>query len=69
MSKRIILPPGEETSMLLDGNFETNTYSINLKFSFFQALAMKTKLPDDIIFMPGMYGKKYRFFYMPNMRM
>ena len=55
------MPPGEETSMLLDGNFETNTYSINLKFSFFQALAMKTKLPDDIIFMPGMSGKKYRY--------
>ena len=57
----VILKPTEETSILLDGNFDQNSYSKNLKHSFFQALAMDTKLSDEIKFMPGMSGKKYRY--------
>ena len=40
----VILQRNEETSILLEGNFDENYYSKNLKLSFFQALAMNTKL-------------------------
>ena len=58
----VILDRAEETSISIDGDFEKNSYSKNLKKSFFQALAMNTKLSDEIKFMPGMSGKKYRYF-------
>ena len=58
----VILDRTEETSISIDGDFEKNSYSKNLKKSFFQALAMNTKLSDEIKFMPGMSGKKYRYF-------
>ena len=58
----VILDRNEETSISIDGDFEKNSYSRNLKKSFFQALAMNTKLSDEIKFMPGMSGKKYRYF-------
>jgi len=58
----VILDSAEETSISIDGEFEKNSYSKNLKKSFFQALAMDTKLSDEIKFMPGMSGKKYRYF-------
>jgi len=58
----VILDHTEETSISLDGDFEHNSYSKNLKYSLFQALAMNTKLSDEIKFMPGMSGKKYRYF-------
>jgi len=58
----VILDSTEETSISIDGEFEKNSYSKNLKKSFFQALAMDTKLSDEIKFMPGMSGKKYRYF-------
>ena len=57
----VILDHTEETSISIDGDFEKNSYSKNLKKSFFQALAMNTKLSDEIKFMPGMSGKKYRY--------
>ena len=58
----VILDSTEETSISIDGDFEKNSYSKNIKKSFFQALAMNTKLSDEIKFMPGMSGKKYRYF-------
>ena len=61
MENKIVLSPAEETSIKLDGNFDQNSYSKNLKNSFFKSLAMDTKLPDEIKFMPGMSGKKYRY--------
>jgi len=61
VSHNIIVSPEEETSILLEGNFDQNSYSKNLKDSFFQAFAIKTKLPNEIKFLPGMSGKKYRY--------
>ena len=61
MNMEVILDRTEETSISIDGDFEKNSYSKNLKLSFFQALAMNTKLSDEIKFMPGMSGKKYRY--------
>ena len=61
LTRNIILSPEEETSIILDGNFDQNTYSKNLKLSLSQALAMSTKIPDWIKFMPGMSGRKYRY--------
>ena len=58
----VILDSTEETSISIDGDFERNSYSKDIKKSFFQALAMNTKLSDEIKFMPGMSGKKYRYF-------
>jgi len=62
MNMEVILDSTEETSISINGDFEKNSYSKNLKLSFFQALAMNTKLSDEIKFMPGMSGKKYRYF-------
>ena len=61
ISHNVVLSPEEETSIFLGGNFDQNTYSKNLKLSLSQALAIKTKIPDWIKFMPGMSGKKYRY--------
>jgi len=60
MSREVVLSPNEETSIILDGNFDANDYSKNLKFSLNKALAIETKIPEDIKFMSGMSGKKYR---------
>ena len=61
ISHNVVVSPEEETSIFLGGNFDQNTYSKNLKLSLYQALAMDTKIPDWIKFMPGMSGKKYRY--------
>ena len=61
MSNKIVLSPKEETSILLDGNFDEHSYSKNLKLSLLQALAVNTKISDEIKFMSGMSGKKYRY--------
>ena len=37
VSHNVILPPEEETSILLEGDFDQNSYSKNLKYSLFQA--------------------------------
>ena len=60
-SREVVLSPAEETSILIEGNFEDNVYSKNLKVSLFQALAMNTKISNEIKFMSGMSGKKYRY--------
>ena len=62
MSNKIILSPQEETSISLEGNFEDNPYSKILKTAFFKSLSIDTKIPDWIKFMPGMSGRKYRYF-------
>ena len=61
MNSKILLPPTEETSILLEGNFDQNSYSKILKTAFFQSWAINTKIPDWIRFMPGMSGRKYRY--------
>jgi hypothetical protein len=61
MSTEIVLSPAEETSITLEGDFENNSYSKNLKTSLNMALAMNTKISDEIKFMSGMSGRKYRY--------
>ena len=61
VSREVVLSPAEETSILIEGNFEDNVYSKNLKVSLSQAIAMNTKISDEIKFMSGMSGKKYRY--------
>ena len=62
MNNQIVLSPKEEMSILLEGDFDQNSYSKIIKVALFQSLAINTKLPDWIKFMPGMSGKKYRYF-------
>ena len=61
MAREVVLSPAEETSILIEGNFDQNIYSKNLKLSLFKSLAMDTKISDEIKFMSGMSGKKYRY--------
>jgi len=61
ISNNVVVSPEEETSIFLEGNFDQNNYSINLKLSLSRALALDTKIPDWIKFLPGMSGKKYRY--------
>ena len=61
MSNKIVLSPKQETSILLEGDFDRNSYSKILRIAFFQSLAINTKIPDWIKFMSGMSGKKYRY--------
>ena len=62
MNNKIVLSPKEETSILLEGDFDRNSYSKIIRIAFFQSLAINTKIPDWIKFMSGMSGKKYRYF-------
>lgn len=62
MNNKIVFSPKEETSILLEGDFDRNSYSKILRIAFFQSLAINTKIPDWIKFMSGMSGKKYRYF-------
>ena len=59
---KIYLPVEEETSILLKGDFDKDAYSKNIKSAFNMALAIDTKIPNWIKLMPGMTGKKYRYF-------
>ena len=43
--------PTEETSIILNGNFNEDAYSKNLKSSLNKSLALETKLPNEIKFM------------------
>ena len=58
MENKIVLSRAEETSIKLDGNFDQNSYSKNLKLALFKSLAMDTKISDEIKFMSGMSGRK-----------
>ena len=46
MNNKIVLSPKEETSILLEGDFDRNSYSKILRIAFFQSLAINTKIPD-----------------------
>ena len=61
MDTEITLSAKEETSILLEGDFDRDSYSKILKTAFFQSWAINTKIPDWIRFMPGMSGRKYRY--------
>ena len=61
MDTKITLSAKEETSILLEGDFDRDSYSKILKTAFFQSWAINTKIPDWIKFMPGMSGRKYRY--------
>ena len=61
METKIVLSPEEDTSIKLDGNFDQNSYSKNLKLALFKSLAMDTKISDEFKFMSGMSGRKYRY--------
>mgnify|MGYP001262604368 FL=1 len=62
MENKIVISPTEETSIKLEGNFDQHSYSKNLRTAFFKSLSMDTKLSDEIKFMSGMSGRKYRYF-------
>ena len=61
MDTEITLSAKEETSILLEGDFDRDSYSKILKTAFFQSWAINIKIPDWIRFMPGMSGRKYRY--------
>ena len=58
MNNKIVLSPKEETSILLEGDFDRNSYSKIIRIALFKSLAINTKITDWIKFMPGMSGKK-----------
>ena len=45
MTQKIIISSQEETSIILDGDFNQNLYSKNLEKSLLLALAINTKIP------------------------
>ena len=59
---KIVLPMEEETSILFNGSFDEDKHSKDIKSAFDMSLAIDTKIPNWIKFMPGMTGKKYRYF-------
>ncbi len=61
MTQKIIISSQEETSIILDGDFNQNLYSKNLEKSLLLALAINTKIPEEIRLMSGMSGRKYRY--------
>lgn len=52
----------EETSIKLIGNFEASALGKAVRGALMRALAIDTKLPAWLATMPGMSGKKYRYF-------
>jgi hypothetical protein len=52
----------EETSIKLIGDFESSAYAALLRYSLMRALAMDSSLPEWVVKMQGMSGKKYRYF-------
>lgn len=55
-------PSLDETSYQLDGDFTANPLAAQMIQSFFDALALKHKLNNEILGMEGMSGRKYRYF-------
>ena len=66
MNNKVVFSPKEETSILLEGDFDRNSYSKILRIAFFQSLAINTKIPDWIKFMPRMSGKKVKTKFVSN---
>lgn len=54
---KILLPMEEETSILFNGSFDEDKHSKDIKSAFNMSLAIDTKIPNWIKFMPGMTGK------------
>lgn len=52
----------EETSIKLSGSFEASALGMAVRGALMRALAIDTKLPEWLITMSGMSGKKYRYF-------
>lgn len=52
----------EEIDIKFKGNFENNTLSKNLKTAFMNSLNRETHIPDWVLKMHGMSGRKYRRF-------
>ena len=52
--------PNEETNIILSGEWDTPEAQ-RLSDAWFSALAMEHKLPNEIRYMDGMSGKKYRY--------
>ena len=66
MNNKIVLSPKEETSILLEGDFDRNSYSKIIRIALFKSLAINTKITDWIKFMPGMSGKKVKTKFVSN---
>ena len=60
--ERLKILEQEETSIRLCGDFTTSRLGMALRTALFDALALKTKLPRWLKVMPGMSGRKYRYF-------
>jgi hypothetical protein len=52
----------EQTSISVSGDFNASYLTKKLWDAFLKALALKHQLPDSIVWMDGMSGKKYRYF-------
>lgn len=55
------IPITEQTSIHFSGNFESHPLGRSVLQALFDAIALKHQLPDWIIMMEGMSGKKYRY--------
>lgn len=55
------LPACEQTSICLEGDFEVHPMGKILLQAYNQAMALNHNLPDWIVTMDGMSGKKYRY--------
>ena len=55
------LPPIEESAIRFDGDQNSCPQARLLNEAFFKSLGMYTKLPKDLVKMPGLSGKKYRY--------
>lgn len=51
----------EQTSIKFQGNFDASLYGALLRHAFLRSLALETKLPEWVVAMKGMSGKKYRY--------
>lgn len=52
---------GEQTSIKFRGDFEHSPLTRNLKESFFKSMALEHELPEWIVSMKGMSGRKFRY--------
>lgn len=56
------IPLTEQTSITFTGDFQSSPLARAVHQAFFAALGLQHKLPVEIVTMPGMSGKKYRYF-------
>ncbi len=60
--QNIKMPLNEQTRIVRSGDFTANQITIAVEQAFDEALASDHNLPDDLIRLPGMTGRKYRYF-------